>query len=133
MSLDGFNPAQSINVVSDGVDHPLFRNLGPSRAWTSPLLADNATYSLGSPTEGGSEPAGVYLVYNKANPAEAALYAIATSSGAVSQVTLLVDYAGTTFAADGTTDNRFHMYDSSGEVFLENTNTTSATLIIQRI
>lgn len=134
MSTDGFNPAQSINVPSAGVDHPLFRNLGPARGWTSPVLSDNETYSLGSPVEGVSEPAGLYIVYNVANPAQAALYAIATSSGAVSAVTLLSDFSpAAAFADDGTTNDRFHLYDSSGEVLLENTNTADATLAIRRL
>ena len=111
MSTDPFNPAQTVNVPSQGVSHPLFRNLGAARGWTSPVLSDNETYSLGSPTDGDSDPSGLYLVYNPDAPTDAALYAITTSRGAVSELSLLYAYAGSTFSSDGTTDDRLHLYD----------------------
>lgn len=132
MAIESNNPAAQVNVPGPSVAHPLFRRWD-IRSWTSPSLADNATYSLGSPTEGNSFPAGVYLVALASDPSKAALYAITTSSGAVSAVTLLDDFAGSTFAADGTTNDRYHLYDTSGEVFLENTTSSAVQLVISRV
>jgi len=116
MSTDGFNPAQSINVPSDGVDHPLFRNLGPVRGFTSPLLADDATYSLGSP---GDLASGFYLAWDVADPSDAALFSVTTASGAVTAVDIGPSWGSHTWD-DADTDAKMCFYVSSGELILKN-------------
>jgi len=128
MATTDNNPAATVNVVGPTVEHPVFRS-SPTRGWSSPSLADDEAYSLGSP---GNDAAGIYLCSVVGSPEKSAIFSITAASGAVTAVTELVDW-NTAWAADGTTNAMYHLYDTSGEVFLENTNTAAAVLTITRL
>lgn len=130
MSSDGFQPAQSINVPSDGVDHPLFRNLGVLRGFTTPVLADDGTYSLGSP---GNLAAGIYMAWDVSDPSDAAFFSVTTASGAVTAVDIGPAWASHTWD-DADTDNKMCFYVSSGELILKNrSGSGDVTLAIARV
>lgn len=125
MSVNDNNPG-GVQRSDPSVIAKVFRNK-PTYAYTTDELADNENFSLGTPGDLG---AGLYLVWEDGSPENAALFAITSASNAVTAVTLLADYAGSTWSDDGATNDRFHLFDSSGSVFFRNTNTAAATLCI---
>ena len=130
MTTEAYHPAQTINVPSDGVDHPLFRNLGVLRGYTTPVLADDGTYSLGKPT-GNAE--GFYLAWDVADPSNVALFSVTSASGTVTAVDIGPSWTSHTWD-DADTDLKMCFYVSAGELFLKNrSGSGGVTLAIARI
>jgi len=128
MATNSNNPAGQVNVPGPSVDHPLFRG-SALRGWTSGSLADDATYSLGSP---GDQAAGFYLAWDLADPSDAALFSVTTASGAVTAVDIGPAFASHTWD-DADTDVKLCFYVSSGELILKNRSGSAATLAIAKI
>jgi hypothetical protein len=131
MATNSNNPAGQVNVPGPSVSHPIFRG-APVRGWSSASLIgdDNEFYSLGSP---GDEAAGLYICTVEGAPENMAIFAVTTASGAVTGCTLVVLGTGADWAADGTTNDKYHLYDSSGELFLKTTFDAAVTLNVARL
>lgn len=128
MATESNNPATQINVPGPSVDHPIFRS-SPTRGYYTGELADDATYSLGSP---GDQAAGVYLCWDTGDPDDAAFFVVAASSGAVTSVNIGPSWASHTWD-DADTDTNLCFYVSSGELILKNRSGSAATLAIVRL
>jgi hypothetical protein len=128
MSTESNNPAAQVNVIGPSVEHPVFRG-SAVRGWTSGALADDATYSLGSPS---TQAAGFYLCWDISDPSDAALFSVTTASGAVTAVDIGPAWGSHTWD-DADTDTKLCFYVSSGELILKNRSGSAATLAIAKL
>lgn len=128
MATNQNNPALQVNVVGPSVEHPIFRG-SPIRGWATAELADDATYSLGTP---GDDAEGFYLCWDVNDPSDAALFSVTTASGAVTAVDLGPAWASHTWD-DADTDAKFCFYVSTGELILKNRSGSADTLAIARL
>lgn len=128
MSTSSNNPAGQVNVVGPTAEHPLFRG-SALRGWTTGALADDATYSLGSPGDGG---AGFYLCWDITDPSDAAIFSVTVASGAVTAVDIGPSWGSHTWD-DADTDVKFCFYVSSGELILKNRSGNTDTLAIAKL